>query len=837
MAALRAGARARRAARAAAAPTSASWSPTSSRSATTVPASYVRVRRRDDRRRRRSRCSRSSSRSSTRSTSSTSSQAFGAVPTAIICGTKDMLTSIGHSRKMAEQHPTGSQLVEVDAAAGHMVDHGARRTRSTTRSTSSFDDRPSGGTRARAGLMTERRSRGRPRAGRRGARRHPRRLRRPRRCSTRRRPPPTRPSESVAAALAEHGGLLADVRARPGRRAALRAVRRRCSACAGSRCTPTPSARGVARALVRDRRAGRAPSAGCDGVRLAARAELPAHGPVLAAARLPRGRPRRHHAHAGQGAARSSCEATSADEARARSAQRLAGVLRAGDLVILSGDLGAGKTTFTQGVGDGLQVRGDITSPTFVISRVHPSLVGGPALVHVDAYRLGGLAELDDLDLDISLDDAVTVVEWGEGVAEGLADDRLEVAHHPDPRRRRPARRRTDRRPAHRPVHAGRRPLDRLRRRASAARVASSLVLLAFDTATAAVTVALHDGERVVAVRRPGSTRCGTASCSRPMITAVLDEAGRRPPGRHRGRRRRRPRPVHRAAGRPGHRAHPRRSRSASRSTASARLDVLAAAAVDAGASPAPFLVATDARRKEVYWASYDDGRAARLDGPARVDSRPTSRPTARWSGAGALLYPDAFPRRRRRPSTRRRRRSPRVVAERARRAARPRAALPAPPRRGRSRGTPEDGSRERPRDATVAATSPAVAALEAGAVRRRRLVRGVWSQELDRRGAGTPSSRSTGDAVSSATPCAGAPATSSTCSGSPSPRTGAGSGLARALLDRPCAARAADAGADRMLLEVSADNDGRARVLRRRRVRRDRPAPRATTATAPTRW
>jgi tRNA threonylcarbamoyladenosine biosynthesis protein TsaE len=107
--------------------------------------------------------------------------------------------------------------------------------------------------------------------------------------------------------------------------------------------------------------------------------------------------------------------------------ERLAAVLRAGDLVILSGDLGAGKTTFTQGLGEGLKVRGQVTSPTFVISRVHPSLAGGPPLVHVDAYRLGGIEELDDLDLDTSLDEAVTVVEWGEGVAEGLAETRLEV--------------------------------------------------------------------------------------------------------------------------------------------------------------------------------------------------------------------------------------------------------------------------------------------------------------------------------------------------------------------------------------------------------------------------
>jgi tRNA threonylcarbamoyladenosine biosynthesis protein TsaE len=105
----------------------------------------------------------------------------------------------------------------------------------------------------------------------------------------------------------------------------------------------------------------------------------------------------------------------------------LAGQLTAGDLIVLSGELGAGKTTFTQGLGAGLGVRGDITSPTFVIARVHPSLVGGPDLVHVDAYRLGGLDELDDLDLDTSLDDAVTVVEWGEGLAEGLSESRLEV--------------------------------------------------------------------------------------------------------------------------------------------------------------------------------------------------------------------------------------------------------------------------------------------------------------------------------------------------------------------------------------------------------------------------
>ena len=108
--------------------------------------------------------------------------------------------------------------------------------------------------------------------------------------------------------------------------------------------------------------------------------------------------------------------------------RRLAAGLRAGDLLVLSGPLGAGKTTLVQGIGDGLGVRGPITSPTFVIARVHPSLRGGPALVHADAYRLGGIAEVDDLDLDASTDSSVTVVEWGEGLAEGLAEDRLEVA-------------------------------------------------------------------------------------------------------------------------------------------------------------------------------------------------------------------------------------------------------------------------------------------------------------------------------------------------------------------------------------------------------------------------
>ena len=107
--------------------------------------------------------------------------------------------------------------------------------------------------------------------------------------------------------------------------------------------------------------------------------------------------------------------------------RRLAGVVRAGDLLVLTGGLGAGKTTLTRGLGAGLGVRGPVTSPTFVLARVHPPLDRGPALVHVDAYRLDDLAEVDDLDLDASLEASVTVVEWGEGKVEGLSDDRLDV--------------------------------------------------------------------------------------------------------------------------------------------------------------------------------------------------------------------------------------------------------------------------------------------------------------------------------------------------------------------------------------------------------------------------
>src|SRR4029077_18716389 len=115
--------------------------------------------------------------------------------------------------------------------------------------------------------------------------------------------------------------------------------------------------------------------------------------------------------------------------------RELAGRLRAGDLVIVTGPLGAGKTTLVQGIGAGLGGRGPVTSPTFVIARVHPALAGagpaGPSLVHADAYRLGSVGELHEPDLD--LDGGVTMVEWGRWLAEGRAEDRLEISIRPDP--------------------------------------------------------------------------------------------------------------------------------------------------------------------------------------------------------------------------------------------------------------------------------------------------------------------------------------------------------------------------------------------------------------------
>lgn len=229
--------------------------------------------------------------------------------------------------------------------------------------------------------------------------------------------------QSVASALAAHGGLLVTVDGSPAAALLFQPADgslrlRRVSV------DPALQHRGVASALVgcaEDVAADR----GYDVVSLAARLELPATQRFW----LHRG----YVETAREGVMLTYAKALpvdvdvrTADDARALGA-RLAGVLGAGDLVLLAGDLGAGKTTLTQGIGSGLQVRGAITSPTFVIARVHPSLAGGPPLVHADAYRLGGVDELDDLDLDAAVDEAVTVVEWGEGMAEQLAGDRLEL--------------------------------------------------------------------------------------------------------------------------------------------------------------------------------------------------------------------------------------------------------------------------------------------------------------------------------------------------------------------------------------------------------------------------
>ncbi|MPZ93947.1 MAG: tRNA (adenosine(37)-N6)-threonylcarbamoyltransferase complex ATPase subunit type 1 TsaE [Propionibacteriales bacterium] len=228
---------------------------------------------------------------------------------------------------------------------------------------------------------------------------------------------------AVAATLAEHGGLLARVGGRPagallfqpnGTELWLRRVG----------VDPRLQHRGVASSLVGCAEEVAA-ERGYDTVSLTARVELPATQQFWL---------RRGYLEASRSGPKIvyskaipvELDVPTADDTRDLGA-RLGAVLAAGDVVLLTGELGAGKTTLTQGVGQGLQVRGPVTSPTFVIARLHPSLVDGPPLVHVDAYRLGSADELDDLDLEMSLDDAVTVVEWGEGRAESLSVDRLDV--------------------------------------------------------------------------------------------------------------------------------------------------------------------------------------------------------------------------------------------------------------------------------------------------------------------------------------------------------------------------------------------------------------------------
>ena len=115
-----------------------------------------------------------------------------------------------------------------------------------------------------------------------------------------------------------------------------------------------------------------------------------------------------------------------ADETRAVGAS-LAHLLKAGDMVILVGDLGAGKTTLVQGLGAALGVRGRVTSPTYIVSRVHRSQEAGPDLIHVDAYRVEDDLDMETVDLEASLEDSVTVVEWGQGKADRLSEDRFEL--------------------------------------------------------------------------------------------------------------------------------------------------------------------------------------------------------------------------------------------------------------------------------------------------------------------------------------------------------------------------------------------------------------------------
>lgn len=227
--------------------------------------------------------------------------------------------------------------------------------------------------------------------------------------------------ESIAAALGGLGGVLAELAGRPVGALILDQVDdvvflRRFGV------VPDEQHHGIAHTLV---------VAACDAcpdadeVRVLARVELPATIGFWEAAGFVEVRRSAPYVELRRPLA-TTYDVPDADSMRTLGAE-VARSLRPGDLVVLTGELGAGKTTFAQGLGAGLGVRGGVTSPTFVIARVHPSLGGGPDLVHVDAYRLGGLDELDDLDLDTTLEDSVTVVEWGAGLVEGLAESRLEV--------------------------------------------------------------------------------------------------------------------------------------------------------------------------------------------------------------------------------------------------------------------------------------------------------------------------------------------------------------------------------------------------------------------------
>jgi len=230
--------------------------------------------------------------------------------------------------------------------------------------------------------------------------------------------------DEVRAALSAHGGLIARHGGRPVGGMLFDRPDRHVLALRRVSVDPGHQGHGVASAMVGCAEEA-AEELGVDAVSLIARVELPdtiefwtrrgyalvdRDGPFLTYGKLlPLSR-----------------ELVTADDTRAFG-ELLSALLRPGDLVVLAGDLGAGKTTLTQGIGAGLGVRGSVTSPTFVIQRVHPPLDSGPPLVHVDAYRVGDAIELDDLDIDAAIEESVTVVEWGVGIAEELSDQRLEV--------------------------------------------------------------------------------------------------------------------------------------------------------------------------------------------------------------------------------------------------------------------------------------------------------------------------------------------------------------------------------------------------------------------------
>ena len=302
---------------------------------------------------------------------------------------------------------------------------------------------------------------------------------------------------------------------------------------------------------------------------------------------------------------------------------RLGALLRAGDLVVLTGGLGAGKTTLTQGIAEGLGVRGPVTSPTFVIARVHPSLVGGPALVHVDAYRLGGVAELDDLDLDASLDERD---RRRVGPRPGRGPERGPPRGHP--RRRRTSAHGRPSRPRAVAGPASRGPARRW------ARSLGSLTACCCSRSTprprrspSPCTTAPRCCAESLHRRRPRRTpsTLAPASSARPRRgrahrrptspTSSSASARARSPGcgwawSRRctfGLRARHPR---------ARRVQPRRAR---------RTQALA----EPAASQEVLVVATDARRKEVYWARYRAARRRRA--PVRAADRArrsTARPT-----------------------------------------------------------------------------------------------------------------------------------------------------------------------------------------------------------------